>query len=352
MKNTWREKARNISPYVPGEQPKSDNIIKLNANENPYPPSPLVQEAIKRFHANGLNRYPNASAQPLRQVLADYHHVQESQVFIGNGSDDVLALAFQAFFASGQPILFPEITYSFYPVWCSLFQIPYKTIPLDQEFHTPLAGFQQENGGIVLPNPNAPTGISETRDFLISLLDKNQNSVVILDEAYVDFGGHSAIDLINTYENLLVVHTFSKSRSLAGLRIGVAYGSDALLSILDAVKNSYNSYTVDSVAMAAAIASVQDDAYFQQTVKKIVATRDRTAAALASLGFTVCPSHSNFLFVTHPTADAKALFSFLRDRNLYIRYFSLPGIENYLRITIGTDAQMDILLAEITDFLS
>ena len=272
-------------------------------------------------------------------------------MFLGNGSDDVLALAFQAFFCSDRPVLYPDITYSFYPVWCNLFRIPYETVPLDGDFRVRVRGYDQPNGGVILPNPNAPTGRGVTLDFLEDLLQHNQDCVVIIDEAYVDFGAQSAVPLLGKYENLLVVQTMSKSRSLAGMRIGYALGSEVLISTLEAVKNSYNSYTMDVLALAAGQASVEDERYFQETCRRVAETRDRSAAALRGLGFTVLPSLTNFLFVTHPKKEAPVIFEYLRQKNIYIRYFRLPRIENYLRITIGTDEQMDRLLDALQAFL-
>lgn len=284
MDKPFLAKLRRIDPYVPGEQPQSADIIKLNANENPYPPAPGVQQALRSFDASRLALYPDANGKALKTALANRFGLKASQVFLGNGSDDVLALAFQSFFCSGEPILYPDITYSFYPVWCDLFRIPYETVPLDENFCVRVRDYDRPNGGIVLPNPNAPTGCSVSLDFLEDLLQHNADCVVIIDEAYVDFGAQSAVPLIEKYENLLVVQTMSKSRSLAGLRIGYALGSETLIATLEAVKNSYNSYTMDAVALAAGEAAVADEAYFQETCRKVIATRERTAEALRGLG--------------------------------------------------------------------
>ncbi len=352
MTPLWQAKLRQIDPYVPGEQSSAPNLLKLNANENPYPPSPRVQEVLHTFDPAQLRFYPNANATQLRHALAAHHGAKPTQVFMGNGSDDVLALAFQSFFCSDSPILFPDITYSFYPVWCSLFRTPYETVALDADFRINPRDYDRPSGGVILPNPNAPTGIAEGRAFLEDILQHNQDCVVIIDEAYVDFGGWSCVPLLQQYDNLLIVQTFSKSRSLAGLRIGVALGSETLISTLEAVKNSYNSYTMDALTIAAGTASVEDDVFFHETCAKVQATRSRSATALSNLGFTVYPSDANFLFVSPPKLSAKELFDALRAQNIFIRYFNLPRIDNCLRITIGTDAEMDRLLTAITGILS
>lgn len=352
MLKPWSDKLRKVDPYVPGEQSKNPNIIKLNANENPYPPSPKAIEAIRNFDADKLCLYPNSSAYQLTEALAKHYGLEMNQVFVGNGSDEVIALAYMAFFNSNKPILFPDITYSFYPVWCNFFNTPYLTKAVDNNFRINPEDYYEENGGIIIPNPNAPTGISESKEFIEDILEHNQDVVVIIDEAYVDFGGYSAIELLSKYENLVIVHTFSKSRSLAGMRIGVALGNPELIALLNAVKNCYNSYTLDSVAIAAGTASVNDDEYFIKTIKKVIATRERTAKELMDLGFTVFPSHSNFLFATHSTINAKELFEAAKAENIYIRFFNLPRIDNHLRITIGTDEQMDALIAFIKKYKS
>ena len=351
MDKPFLDKLRKIDPYVPGEQPKTDNIIKLNANENPYPPAPGVTEALRTFDTAKLAIYPDANAKALKTAIAERFDLQPSQVFLGNGSDDVLALAFQSFFCSDKPILYPDITYSFYPVWCDLFRIPYENMPLDEDFCVNVRDYDKPNGGIVLPNPNAPTGRGVTLEFLEDLLQHNQDCVVIIDEAYVDFGAQSAVPLLGKYENLLIVQTTSKSRSLAGMRIGYALGSETLISTLEAVKNSYNSYTMDAIALAVGEASIRDEDYLQQTCRKVSTTRDRSAEALRALGFTVLPSLTNFLFVTHPEKEAPDIFAALREKGIFIRYFKLPRIDNYLRITVGTDEQMDKLIAALKEIL-
>lgn len=344
MTKPWSDKIRNIDPYVPGEQPKLNNILKLNANENPYPPSPKVLEAIKEINENDLRRYPSSNTENLKKAAAEFYNVSEDMLFFGNGSDDVIALAFLAFFNSSKPILFPDITYSFYKVWCALFNIPYENPKLTDDFKINADDYAKENGGVILPNPNAPTSIGEGKEFIENILEHNKDSIVIIDEAYVDFGGYPSIELIEKYDNLVIIQTFSKSRSLAGARIGVAISNPYLISILDAVKNSYNSYTVDSLAIKIGCASLEDKDYFIQTNKKICQTRDNTAKALKDLGFTVLPSKTNFLFVTHTDKKAVDIFSYLKENNIFVRHFNLPRIDNYLRITIGTDEQMSALI--------
>lgn len=351
MSPLWQEKLRKIDPYIPGEQAFVPDLVKLNANENPYPPSPRVQEVLRSFDTDRLRLYPDAGAHRLRNALAAHYGVKPTQVFMGNGSDDVLALAFQSFFCSAEPILFPDITYSFYPVWCALFRVPYETVSLNEQFRVNPRDYDRQSGGVILPNPNAPTGISEPRAFLEDVLEHNQDCVVIIDEAYVDFGGWSCVPLLDKYENLLIIQTFSKSRSLAGLRIGMAFGSEKLIATLEAVKNSYNSYTMDALTIEAGAAAVEDDVYFRETCAKIQATRKRSAKALVELGFHVCPSDSNFLFVTHPAVRARTLFETLRKQNIFIRYFNLPRIDNHLRIAVGTDEEMDRLLDAISRIL-
>lgn len=351
MENLWTKNLRDIDPYVPGEQSSEKDIVKINANENPYPPSPKVFEAIEKFNASLLRFYPNANATPLKQALADYYNVDIKNVFLGNGSDDVIAIAFQALFNSDLPIAYPDLTYSFYPVWCSLFNIPYKNYPVGDDFRINVEDYKEKNGGVVIPNPNAPTSLGEGTAFVEKLMEYNQDSVVIIDEAYVDFGGVSSVELTKKYENLLVTGTFSKSRSLAGLRIGFAIGSEKLISVLEAVKNSYNSYTIDSVSIAAGVASVFDHEYFTETCNKIIKTRTRVTDELRVLGFKVLDSQTNFLFATKDDLSMKDMFEYLKTKKVYIRYFSVPRIENYVRISIGTDDEMDIFLKEVKEYL-
>lgn len=347
----WQDKLRKIDPYVPGEQSDAPGLVKLNANENPYPPSPRVQELLRGACAADFRRYPDANGSNLRRALAKHFGLGEDQVFMGNGSDDVLALCFQAFFASGQPILFPDITYSFYPVWCDLLRVPFERVPLQDDFRIDPRSFDRPNGGVIFPNPNAPTSLGEGPGFIEDILQHNQDCIVIVDEAYVDFGGVSSVPLLEKYGNLVVVQTMSKSRSLAGLRIGYALCAPELCAVLDAVKNSYNSYTMDMLALACGTASVEDDAYFRETCAKVVATRERAAKQLRGLGFTVLPSQTNFLFATHEKHAARAIFEALQEKNIFIRYFNAPRIDNYLRITVGTEEEMDRLAAALQEVL-
>lgn len=351
MSREWTKNLRNIEPYVPGEQSKDKDIVKINANENPYPPSPKAAEVLKSFDTNKLRFYPSANSTKLKEAIAKYYKVDVSNVFVGNGSDDVLAVAFQSFFNSEKPIVYPDLTYSFYPVWCSLFGIKYKNYPVGDDFRINPEDYKEKNGGVVIPNPNAPTSLGEGLDFVEKILNYNQDSVVIIDEAYVDFGGTSSIPLIDKHENLLVTGTFSKSRSLAGLRIGFAIGSKALIDVMEAVKNSYNSYTVDSLSIEMGAASIEDDEYFKSTCKKVIKTRERVTLELEKLGFDVLDSQTNFIFVTHNKHNMKALFEYLKTQKVFIRYFSLPRIENYVRITIGTNEEMDIFLEKTKEFI-
>lgn len=352
MEKLWKKNLRNVEPYVPGEQSKNKNIIKLNANENPYPPSPKAIEALQNFNCSSLRFYPDANAVEFKKAIAKFYNVQPENVFLGNGSDDVIALCFQSFFNSEKPIVFPDITYSFYPVWCNLFKIPYKNYPLSNDFRINVEDYKEENGGIIIPNPNAPTSLGEGKEIIEKLLNYNQDSIVIIDEAYVDFGGYSSVELIDKYENLVVVGTFSKSRSLAGMRIGFAIGSKELISVLEAVKNSYNSYTVNSVSMAVGTASINDKEYFEKTVSKVIATRERITDELRELGFTVLDSKTNFLFATYDGKNMKDYFEWLKAQNVFIRYFNIPKIDNYVRITIGTDEEMNVFLDKTKEYLS
>ena len=351
MSREWTNNLRNIEPYVPGEQSKDKDIVKINANENPYPPSPKATEVLKSFDTNKLRFYPSANSTKLKEAIAKYYKVDVSNVFVGNGSDDVLAVAFQSFFNSEKPIVYPDLTYSFYPVWCSLFGIKYKNYPVGDDFRINPEDYKEKNGGVVIPNPNAPTSLGEGLDFVEKILNYNQDSVVIIDEAYVDFGGTSSIPLIDKYENLLVTGTFSKSRSLAGLRIGFAIGSKAFIDVMEAVKNSYNSYTVDSLSIEMGAASIEDDEYFKSTCKKVIKTRERVTLELEKLGFDVLDSQTNFIFATHNKHNMKSLFEYLKTQKVFIRYFSLPRIENYVRITIGTNEEMDIFLEKTKEFI-
>ena len=350
-KTGFRKNLINIEPYVAGEQPKSENIIKLNANENAYPPSPLVQKAISGFDASVLRKYPDFSGEPLKSKLALYYGLKPSQVFVGNGSDDVLAAAFRAFFNSDKPILYPDVTYSFYPVWCDIMRIPYKTIPLKEDLTIDVNDYNTENGGIIFPNPNAPTSIALDKDKIITLLDNNRDVVVVIDETYIDFGGESCIDLLDKYDNLVLTRTFSKSRSLAGMRLGFAMASEELISYMNAVKDSYNSYPVDAVAIKAGCAAVEDDKYFKDTLNKLVSTRERLADALSDMGFDVADSSANFLFAKHDKYAAKEVFAFLREKGIFVRYFNKPRIDDRLRITVGTDEETDALINALKELI-
>lgn len=347
---SWEKNVRKVVPYVAGEQPKNPNIIKLNTNECPYPPAPGVEAALHGFDCSILKRYPDPDAALLVEALAKRHGLSPKQVFVGVGSDDVLAMAFMTFFQSGKPILFPDITYSFYDVWADLYQIPYECQPLDEYFCIRKEDYFKENGGIIIANPNAPTGVLAQVSVLEEIIKANPDSVVIIDEAYVDFGGESCVGLINQYENLLVTQTFSKSRSLAGLRIGYAMGSEKLIHYLNDVKFSFNSYTMNAVTIATGIASVEDEAYFQDTVAKVVRTRERVKKELSSLGFIFPDTMTNFIFAAHETVPAQEIFEALRTNGIYVRYWNKPRISNYLRISIGTDEEMDKLISFLKDY--
>ena len=347
----FEDKIRQVTPYVPGEQPDFADMIKLNTNENPYPPSPKVQVALKGLPTDSLRLYPDPDATALVRALAAFYGVQEDQLFVGVGSDDVLAMAFLAFFNSGQPILFPDITYSFYDVWANLFRIPYKCVPLDDSFRLQPADYFQENGGIVIANPNAPTSVCAPLEDIEAILQHNRDVIVIVDEAYVDFGGTSALSLLPKYDNLVVVQTFSKSRSLAGMRIGFAIASPQLIRALNDVKASYNSYTMNRTAIAAGVAAVEDRAYFEECCRKVMDTRETARARLAELGFSTLDSCTNFLFATHARVPAQVLFEELKKRHIFVRYFNKPRIDNYLRISIGTDEQMEQLYKALKEIL-
>ena len=348
----WRDNVRRVVPYVPGEQPKMQNIIKLNTNENPYGPSDAVKKAISSIDTDVLRKYPDPDVSALVSALAKYHQVSEDNVFVGVGSDDVLAMSFLTFFNSDKPILFPDITYSFYDVWADLFRIPYVTKALDDDFKIKLSDYQEPCGGIVIPNPNAPTGVSEPVEFFENIVKAHPECVVIIDEAYVDFGSESCLSLTEKYDNVLVVRTFSKSRSLAGSRIGYAIGSKELIGFLRDCKFSFNSYTMDHITIAAGVASVEDDEYFVSCVNKIINTRENTKKQLAELGFTFPDSKSNFIFAKHNTVQAADIFEALKAKGIFVRYFKKPRIDNYLRISIGTDEEMARLVEELKNILA
>lgn len=350
MKN-WEKNVRLVTPYTPGEQPKKRDIIKLNTNENPYSPAPGVQKVLKEFETDRLRLYPDPASSELVDAIASEYGVRYSQVFAGVGSDDVLAMAFMTFFNSKKPILFPDITYSFYDVWAEVFRIPYETVPLDEDFQICTKDYQRENGGVIFPNPNAPTGVLMPLEQVEEIIQANQDVVVIVDEAYIDFGGVSALPLIEKYENLLVVQTFSKSRSMAGMRIGYAFGSEKLIAYLNDVKYSFNSYTLNSLTIEMGTAAILDEAYFKETTQKIIATRERTKEELRALGYRMDDSKSNFLFVTHDKISMERLFEDLKKKDIYVRHFSKPErIANYLRITIGTDEEMNTLITFLKNY--
>lgn len=351
MSRYWSAVVRGLTPYVPGEQPKIADLIKLNTNENPYPPSPAATAAIAAAVDSALRLYPDPNADRLKAAIAAHHGLKASQVFVGNGSDEVLAFVFQGLLQHEQPILFPDITYSFYPVYCGLYGVQYKTVPLDEGFRIRVADYAQPNGGVILPNPNAPTGCLLPLAEIETLLQSNANSVVVIDEAYIDFGGASAAVLVDRYPNLLVVQTFSKSRSLAGMRVGFALGNAELIDGLERIKNSFNSYPLDRLAQAGATAAMEDRAYFEQTRQAVIDTRERLNDELAALGFEVLPSAANFVFARHPGRDAAQLAAALRERKIIVRHFRTARIEQFLRITIGTDEQCAALVRALKDIL-
>ncbi|HWT27372.1 MAG TPA: histidinol-phosphate transaminase [Mobilitalea sp.] len=348
----WELNIRRVVPYVPGEQPNKQGMVKLNTNENPYPPAPGVKKVLQELDTDLLRLYPDPTIKRLVEELSRFYHLNNDQIFVGIGSDDVLAMAFLTFFNSEKPVLYPDITYSFYPVWCDLFKIPYETPALDNDFRIQAHDFYKENGGVIIANPNAPTSIYEALSVMEDIIKHNQDVVVIVDEAYIDFAGKSALELIDKYDNLLVVQTFSKSRSMAGMRIGYAMGNPDLIKALNDVKYSFNSYTMNQTAIVAGVEAVKDEAYFREGIKKIITTRDRTERELKKLGFTFPESGSNFIFSSHEYIPAKQIFEALRENNIYVRYFNLPRISNYLRISIGTEEEMDHLLTYLKDYIT
>ncbi len=348
----WEENVRKVVPYVAGEQPNKKNMIKLNTNECPYPPAPGVVRAMKEMDYTALRLYPNPDVAPIVDCLAEYYHVKPGQVFVGVGSDDVISMAFLTFFHSGKPILFPDVTYSFYDVWANLYRIPFRQIPLTEDWQINPEDYKVENGGVIFPNPNAPTGLLQSLDTVEKIIQANRDVVVIVDEAYIDFGGESALKLIDKYDNLLVVQTFSKSRAMAGLRVGFCIGSEKLIGYLNDVKFSFNSYTMNMPSQALAVEAVKDDTYFKEVTGRIVATRERVKKELRELGFTFPDSYANFVFASHKTVPAKEIFEALREADIYVRHWDKPRIENYLRITIGTDEEMDKLIAFLKEFLA
>ncbi|WP_276948669.1 histidinol-phosphate transaminase [Acetatifactor muris] len=349
---SWEEKVRRVTPYVAGEQPRKKNIIKLNTNECPYPPAPGVARLAAEMDWEALRLYPDPDTSVLVNALAAYYGVKPSQVFVGVGSDDVLSLAFMTFFNGNQPILFPDVTYSFYDVWAELHGIPYKTCALDENWHIRPEDYRQPNGGVIFPNPNAPTGLAESLETVEEIIRANQDAVVIVDEAYVDFGGVSALPLVEKYDNLLVVQTFSKSRAMAGLRIGFCIGSEKLIGYLNDVKFSFNSYTMNLPSQILGAEAVRDDAWFRETTAKIIATRERVKKELKELGFSFPDSRANFIFATHESIPAEQIFRALRQADIYVRYWNKPRISEYMRITVGTDEEMDRLLDFLKEYVN
>jgi len=346
MSSYWSDFVKDLDPYSPGQQPQISNITKLNTNENPYGPSPAVITAISEAADDRLRLYPPPEADQLKCKIAEYFQLSATQIFVGNGSDEVLAHIFNGLLSHPEkgPLLFPDISYSFYPVFCQLYGIHYEKIPLADDFSIDLDDFQPANGGIIFPNPNAPTGLLLGLDAIESVLQKNTDTVVVVDEAYIDFGGQTAASLIDQYDNLLVVQTMSKSRSLAGMRVGYAMGSEHLIEGLNRIKNSFNSYPLGHLQIAAAIAAFDDTQYFENTRQKVISERERVVDKLQSLGFEVLPSKSNFVLVRHPQNKADLLAQSLREKGIIVRYFAMPRIDQFLRITIGTDAQNTLLI--------
>lgn len=352
MRN-WENNVRKVVPYVPGEQPQKERMIKLNTNENPYPPAPGVQKALAEFQIDRLRKYPDPVVGKLVQAIADYYGVKKEQVFVGVGSDDVLAMIFMTFFNSEMPILFPDITYSFYDVWADMLRIPYERIPLDENLCICPEDYRRENGGIIFPNPNAPTGELLALEAVEEIIKANPNVIVVVDEAYIDFGGESALPLIEKYDNVIVVQTFSKSRSMAGSRIGFAISNEKVIQYLNDVKYSFNSYTMDALTIELGTAAIEDKEYFEMTRNKIIATREWTKGELRKLGFSFGDSKSNFIFATHESVPATELYQALREQDIYVRYFNKPErINNYLRVSIGTEDEMKELIAFLTKYLN
>lgn len=349
--STWRDNLRTIEPYVPGEQPNLPDMVKLNTNENPYPPSPKVVETLKSFDCDSLRLYPDPNSQLLVDALAKRYGLQSDQVFLGVGSDDVLAIAFMTFFNSDKPILFPDITYSFYDVWAELFRIPYERPALNDRFDLIPEDYYKENGGVVIANPNAPTGVLQSMDFLRDVIEHNRDVVVIIDEAYADFSGSSALELTKEYDNVLIVQTYSKSRSLAGMRIGYAMGNPELIRAMNDVRYSYNSYPMTRLSVALGKAALEDETYFRETVAKVVETREWTKKELKRLGFSFRDSQTNFIFAAHESVPAQTIFDALREKHIFVRHFGQKRIENYLRISIGTQAEMERFIRETEQIL-
>lgn len=347
----WENNVRRVVPYVPGEQPKDTNVVKLNTNENPYPPSPNVRKALDDFDCGKMRLYPDPEASVLVDAIAENYGVKPEQVFVGVGSDDVISMAFLTFFNSDKPVLFPDVTYSFYDVWAEVYRIPYKQMPLDENFRINAKDYMTENGGIIFPNPNAPTGVLESVDLIEEIVKANPDSVVMIDEAYIDFGGKSCLPLIEKYDNLLVIQTFSKSRSMAGMRIGYAMGNEKLIKYMNDVKFSINSYTMNHITQICGAEAVKDKAYFEEHVNKIINSREYTKKKLTELGFTFPDSMSNFIFAKHESADANEIFAKLKEKKIFVRHWNKPRISDYLRISIGTPEEMEKLISALGEIL-
>ena len=348
---SWEKNVRKVVPYTPGDQPKDKDIIKLNTNENPYPPCPAVREILDNFNEDKMKLYPDPDSTVLVDAIAENYNVKPSQVFVGVGSDDVISIAFMTFFNSDKPILFPDITYSFYDVWADVYRIPYECKPLDENFRINPDDYKCENGGIIFPNPNAPTGVLESIEMIEEIIKSNPDSIVMIDEAYIDFGGKSCLELVNKYNNLLVIQTFSKSRSMAGMRIGFAVGNEKLIKFMNDVKFSINSYTMNPLSQICGAEAVYDEEYFKETTGKIIETREYSKKRLSELGFSFPDSMSNFIFASHNNVDAGFIFDELKKRKIFVRYWNKPRINNHLRITIGTREEMEKLFSALEEIL-
>lgn len=351
MSKYWNHTTRSLTPYVPGEQPRNHRYIKLNTNENPYPPSPSVINAISCAVNEELRLYPDPNCRELIEAIAKARKVRPDHVFVGNGSDEILAFAFQAFFDEARPVCFPDITYSFYPVYAELYKVPYTLIPLNEDFSIPVTVFAAQNSSIIIANPNAPTALALSTEDIRILLSANTEHIVIVDEAYIDFAGESSVSLVDEFPNLLVIHTLSKSYALAGLRVGYAIGNPELIEGLNRIKNSFNSYTLDRLALAGAQAAINDEDYFKQTVSRIIHTRNETIRKLTAMNFYVTDSKSNFIFISHPAVEAKYIFEQLRHAGILVRHFDRPKIDNFLRISIGTDEEMEAVVQQLCSII-
>ncbi|MBE6844635.1 MAG: histidinol-phosphate transaminase [Ruminococcus sp.] len=348
---SWEKNVRKVVPYTPGEQPKDEDIIKLNTNENPYPPCPAVRNILDNFNEDKMKLYPDPDSTVLVDAVAEAYNVKPSQVFVGVGSDDVISIAFMTFFNSDKPILFPDITYSFYDVWADVYKIPYECKPLDENFRINPDDYKCENGGIIFPNPNAPTGVLESIEMIEDIIKSNPDSIVMIDEAYIDFGGKSCLELVDKYDNLLVIQTFSKSRSMAGMRIGFAVGNEKLIKFMNDVKFSINSYTMNPITQLCGAEAVKDKKYFEDTVNRIIETRENTKKELSRLGFEFTDTKSNFIFAKHKTMKASEIFEKLKENKIFVRYWNKPRISDYLRITVGTPQEMECFVQALEKIL-